>query len=108
LQVLPYVSEAVANQIVEMRSEVGDDGFLAYRSPSDLLVNTALGRELAPQVAAFCTFRSTTFEATVVVEVGQSTRTYYALLRRNGPRDVQILGMRWEDGDQSASTDRLD
>ncbi len=108
LQVLPYVNDAVANQIVQMRSEVGDDGFLAYRTPSDLLVNTALGRELAPQVAAYCTFRSTTFEATVVVEVGQSTRTYYALLRRNGPRDVQILGMRWEDGDQSASTDRLD
>lgn len=108
LQVLPYVDEAVANQIVQMRSEVGDDGFLPYRTAADLLVNTALGRQLAPEVARFCDIHSYTFEATVVVEVGQSTRTYYALLRRNGPRDVQILGMRWEDGDQSASSNRLD
>ena len=108
LQVLPFVDEALANQIVQMRSEVGDDGFLPYRSPSDLLVNTALGRELTPQVAPYCTFRSTTFEATVVVEVGQSTRTYFALLRRNGPRDVQILGLRWEQGDMSESPNKLD
>jgi len=108
LQVLPYVDEAVANQIVQMRSEVGDDGFLPYTRAVDLLVNTALGQQLAPQVAQYCDVHSFTFEATVVVEVGQSTRTYFALLRRNGPRDVQILGMRWEDGDQSAPSNRLD
>ena len=93
------MNEAIANQIVQLRQESGNDGLLAYRAPVDLLVNTALGRELAQSVAQYCTFRSTTFEATVVVEVGQSTRTYYALLRRNGPRDVQILGFHWEDGE---------
>jgi hypothetical protein len=59
---------------------------------------------LTRQVAPYCTLRSSTFEITVVVQVGMSTRTYFALVRRNTPRDIPILNLRWEDGDQSAST----
>jgi hypothetical protein len=85
-----------------LRQEVGDNG-LAYNRPVDLLANTSLGNGLAQQVANFCTFRSSTFELTVVVQVGMSERTYFALVRRNSPRDIPILNMRWEDGDQSAA-----
>jgi hypothetical protein len=30
------------------------------------------------------------------VEVGVSKRRYHALLKRNSPKDVQILTFRWE------------
>ena len=32
----------------------------------------------------------------VDVEVGQSKRRYHALVLRNSPRDIQILGLNWE------------
>ena len=102
LTVLPNVDDTIAGQIVQLRSEVDMNGNLAYNSPGDLLVNTTLGRQMAPLVAPYCTFRSTTFEAAVVVQVGQVTRTYFALLRRLSPRDVLILNFHWEDGDRSA------
>jgi general secretion pathway protein K len=101
LQVLPGVDDTIADQIIQLRQEVGESG-LAYNSPVDLLANTGLGNGLAQQVAGFCTFRSSTFELTVVVQVGLSERTYFALVKRNSPRDIPILNLRWEDGDQSA------
>jgi Type II secretion system (T2SS), protein K len=104
LQVLPNVDTNIAQQIVQLRTEVGENGSLPYNGPADLLVNTSLGSQLTQQVAPYCTLRSSTFEITVVVQVGMSTRTYFALVRRNTPRDIPILNMRWEDGDQSASS----
>ena len=103
LQVLPGVDDTIADQIIQLREEVGDNG-LAYNTPADLLANTSLGNGLASQVAAYCTFRSSTFEITVVVQVGMSTRTYFALVRRNDPKNIPILNMRWEEGDQSGET----
>ena len=105
LQVLPGVDENVAAEIIQLRQEAGGDSFLPYNNPADLLINTSLGRNLAPVVAPYCTFRSSTFEVTVVVEVGMVTRTYFALVRRNTPRDIPILNMRWEDGDQSGEAE---
>ena len=58
---------------------------------------------MTQQIAPYCTFRSATFEITVVVQVGLSTRTYYALVRRNSPKDIPILQFHWADGDQSAA-----
>lgn len=101
LELLPGVNDTIADQIVQLRGEAGDNG-LAYNRPVDLLANTQLGNGLAQQVANFCTFRSSTFELTVVVQVGMSERTYFALVRRNSPQDIPILNMRWEDGDQSS------
>ncbi len=101
LQVLPGVDDTIAGQIVQLRGEVGDNGSLPYGTPADLLVNTSLGNQGAQQIANYCTLRSSTFEVTVVVQVGMSTRTYFALVRRNSPRDIPILNLRWEGGDQS-------
>jgi Tfp pilus assembly protein PilX len=103
LQILPGVDDTIADQIIQLRQEVGASG-LAYNSPVDLLANTGLGNGLAQQVAGFCTFRSSTFELTVVVQVGMSERTYFALVKRNSPTDIPILNMRWEDGDQSGQS----
>jgi general secretion pathway protein K len=104
LQVLPGVDDTIASQIVQLRQEVGENGSLPYSRPADLLVNTSLGNQGAQQLASYCTLRSSTFEVTVVVQVGMSTRTYFALVRRNSPKDIPILNLRWEDGDQSGGT----
>jgi type II secretory pathway component PulK len=105
LRVLPGVDDTIAGQIVQLRQETGENGSgLAYNQPVDLLANTTLGNGPAQQVARYCTFRSSTFELTVVVQVGMSERTYFALVRRNTPKDIPILSMRWEEGDQSAAT----
>jgi general secretion pathway protein K len=108
LQLLPGVDYTIANEIVQLRGEVGADGFLSYGRPADLLVNTSLGNQGAQQVANYCTFRSSTFEITVVVQVGMSVRTYYALVRRNSPRDIPVLNLRWEEGDHSRITGQQD
>ena len=105
MRVLPGVDDTIAGQIVQLRQETGENGSgLAYNQPVDLLANTTLGNGPAQQVARYCTFRSSTFELTVVVQVGMSERTYFALVRRNTPKDIPILSMRWEEGDQSAAT----
>jgi type II secretory pathway component PulK len=103
LRVLPGVDDTIADQIQQLRQENGENGSgLAYNQPVDLLANTQLGNGPAQQVARYCTFRSSTFELTVVVQVGTSERTYFALVRRNSPKDIPILNLRWEEGDQSA------
>ncbi len=102
LQVLPGVDDNIAGQIVQLRGEIGDSG-LPYNSPVDLLANTSLGNQSAQQVAAYCTFMPSTYEVKVLVQVGMSERTYFALIRQNGPGpdSIPILNMRWEDGDQT-------
>ena len=104
LQLLPGVDDNVAAQIVQLRDERDQGSILPYGSPADLLVNTALGREFAPMTAPYCSFRSPTREITVVVQVGLTVRTYFALVRINAAKDIPVLSMRWEDGDQSASS----
>ena len=101
LQLLPGVDENVAAQIVQLRGELDQGSMLPYASPSDLLVNTSLGREFTPMTAQYCSFRSPTREITVVVAVGMSVRTYFATVRINGAQDIPVLTFRWEDGDQS-------
>lgn len=100
LQMIPGVDENVASEIVRLRS--GPDGVdgteddTPLRNPGEL-VNTGMNRQAVNQVMRFCTVRSSTFEIEVHVEIGQSRRTYLALVRRNGPKDVQILNMNWKD-----------
>lgn len=48
------------------------------------------------QIAQLFTVRSLIFEATVEARVGSRTRQYVALLRRNSPRDIQVLNMYWK------------
>jgi general secretion pathway protein K len=101
LQLLPGVDTNVAVQILQLRGERDQGTFLPYASPSDLLVNTSLGRQFTPMTAPYCSFRSPTRQITAVVAVGMSVRTYFAIVRINGPKDIPVLTFWWEDGDQS-------
>jgi hypothetical protein len=48
------------------------------------------------QIGQFCDVRSRTFQVQVDAEVGGYKRTFYAVLGRGSPRDVQILTFYWK------------
>jgi general secretion pathway protein K len=99
LQLIPGVTDNIATEIIRLRS--GPDGAdgteddTPFRNTGEL-INAVPNRQLVQQMIPFCTVRSTTFQVQVDAEIGQSKRTYYALLVRNSPTDVQLLNMYWK------------
>lgn len=91
LQMIPGIDETMAEHIVQMRAEapIGQHG-------AQDLINIGLSPAATQSLSQYCDTRSSTFEVQVDVEVGLSKRRYFALIKRNGPRDVQILTMYWE------------
>jgi general secretion pathway protein K len=101
LQMIPGLDANMAAAIIRMRS--GPDGIdgtcddVPLRQPGGQdLINIGLSAQAAQALTQYCDVRSSTFEVQVDVEVGVSKRRYYALLKRNSPKDVQILSFRWE------------
>jgi general secretion pathway protein K len=88
LQMIPGINENVAALIVSKRAEFP---FLNVGE----LINVGVPPQIAAQLGRYCTVRSTTFEVTVDAQLGQHQRTFKALLRRNSPRDVQVLSFYW-------------
>lgn len=91
LQMIPGIDQNMADHIIQMRSEfpIGEHG-------SGDLVNIGLSPVATQSLSQFCDVRSATYEVHVDVEVGLTKRRYSALIRRNNPKDVQILNMSWE------------
>ena len=101
LQMIPGIDEPMADAIIRMRS--GPDGIDGNEDDTPLrqpggrdLINVGLSAQAAQSLSQYCDVRSTTFEVEVLAEVGSSTRRYHAVLKRNGPKDVQILTLRWD------------
>jgi general secretion pathway protein K len=101
LQMIPGIDANMAQAIIRMRS--GPDGIdgtcddVPLRQPGGQdLINVGLSAQAAQSLSQYCDVRSSTFEVTVDVEVGPSKRRYYALLKRNSPKDVQILTFLWQ------------
>ena len=105
LQMIPFVDEAVAARIIELRS--GPDGVSGTEDDTpagmpgirveDVLRSAGLNNQAVPLAARYCTVRSSTFEVQVVAEIAGYSRTFSAILGRNSPRDVQILSFSWKD-----------
>lgn len=103
LQMVPFVDEAIAAKIIELRA--GPDGTEATEDDmpagmpgirvEDVLRSAGLSMQAVPLAARVCTPRSSTFEVTVDAEVAGYSRKFYAVLGRNNPRDVQVLGFYW-------------
>jgi type II secretory pathway component PulK len=98
LMMLPLVDASIADQILErtQNENLSTTGNFAWSSPTELLASTSLGNQGAGLVANYCTFRSSIFTITVDVHVGQSQRTYYAIVQRNSPRDIPIISFWWK------------
>jgi hypothetical protein len=55
-----------------------------------------LNLEIARRVDEFCDVRSRVFEVQIEAQVGGTHRTFYAIIGRNSPRDVQLLSFYWK------------
>lgn len=104
LQMIPFVDEIVAARIIELRSGPdmmdGSEDDMPAGSPGvriqDALLSAGLNQSVVELAARYCNVRSSTFEVKVEAEIGGYKRTFYGLLGRNSPRDVQILGFYWK------------
>jgi hypothetical protein len=94
LQTIPGVDEAIADQIIRLRS--GPDGVDGTEDDTPFanvgeLASAGLPQTSAPSMQRYCTVRSGTFRVQVDAQIGGSKQTYYAILGRNNQRDIQIL-----------------
>lgn len=104
LQLIPFVDESVAARIIELRS--GPDGADGSEDDmpagmpgvrvQDVLLSAGLNQGVVELAARYCTVRSSTFEVEVEAEIAGYRRTFYGIIGRNSPRDVQVLGFYWK------------
>jgi general secretion pathway protein K len=101
LQLIPGVDAIMADAIVSARGG-GDDGSgmsgpFRNTTPNFLWTRVpGLNLEVARRIGEFCGVRSRVFEVQIDAQVGGTRRTYYAILGRNNPRDVQVLSFYWK------------
>jgi hypothetical protein len=107
LQMIPFVDENVAAQIIQCRS--GPDGVdgteddTPFRNPGEGLMCGGLNRAVVGQVQRYCDVRSQTFEVQVDAQINGYHRYFFAILARRSPRDVQVLTFHWKFSPPAAS-----
>lgn len=101
LQLIPGVTELIAQQIVQARTGEWDPmsgagGPFLNTQPMYLGSRVpGLTLPVAQSIAMYADVRSRTFEVEVTARVGNSTRTYYATVVRNTPRDLIVVNFYW-------------
>jgi general secretion pathway protein K len=101
LQMLPFVDENMAAEIIRLRS--GPDGVdgteddTPLRNPGEL-INAGLNNQVVGQITRYCTVRSRAFEVQVDAEINGYHRYFYAILGRpeRNPSDIQVLTYHWK------------
>ena len=104
LQMIPFVDEAIAAKIIELRA--GPDGAQGTEDDmpagmpgvgiKDVLSTAGLNTQAVLIAERYCTARSSTFEVVVEAEIAGYVRRFFAILGRNNPRDVQVLSFFWK------------
>ncbi len=102
LQLLPGVDENVAANII--RARAGPDGAEGTEDDTPFLnvggLNPASVPGIIPEMlgryAAVCSVQSGTFEVTVDTWIGNSRRTFVAIVRRNNARQIPVLQFSWQ------------
>jgi general secretion pathway protein K len=101
LQMVPMIDENIAARIIEYRNE--GEGFIPAmpigspgKTIGNALLNSGVNPNVIPQLERYFTVRSSTFEVQVDAEVAGYKRQFFAILARNTPRDVQVLGFYWK------------
>lgn len=99
LQVIPEVDASSAESWISFRN--GPDG--SPGTIDDIVAPLGAGIQvpgMSPQAVAamarYCGQQSRCFEARITVDVRGTKREYVAILRRNGPKDVQTLNVYWK------------
>jgi len=94
LQSLPGVDAQIAQDIINQRNGLdGGDG-TPYRNVGQLQA-AGLNPQVVGQMNQLCDVRSHTFEVHITAQIGSYQREYVALLLRNSPSDIQVVGFYW-------------
>lgn len=102
LQIIPGMNEIIAGEIVAARTGefdpmTGMGGPFLNLSPQYLWSRVpSLRLDIAQGLAQFADVRSRTFEVEIQARVGTSSRTYYATIIRNNPRDLPVINFYWK------------
>jgi type II secretory pathway component PulK len=100
LQIIPEIDENVAQAIVTARA--GPDGAegtlddMPFRSPAELARVPGMNPMITQQLGRYFTVRSLVFEVRVTAQIDNEKREFVGLLRRNNPRDIQLLSFYWQ------------
>lgn len=102
LQVFPEIDENIAQAITSgptgragPNGIPGDSDDTPFRSVAELARVPGLGALAGQQLTRYFTVKSLIFEVQVEVRIDRIRRKYVALLRRNNPREIQILNLYW-------------
>ena len=103
LQIVPYFDDTIAQEIINgPMGRAGPDGAdgteddMPFRSPAEVFQRVPAAAPFAQLALPYLTVRSLVFEVTVEAHIDNDVRTYVGLLRRNNPRDIQLLGFYWK------------
>ena len=100
LQMIPFVDENVAAEIIRLRSGLdgvdGTEDDTPFRNAGELINVPGISRQAVAQLQRICDVRSRTFEVQVDAEVNGYKRQFIAVVGRNSPRDVQVLSFCWK------------
>lgn len=100
LQLIPGMDENRAYAILTVRD--GPDGMpgteddMPFRNVNDLSVVPGMDPLILQQFAGYANVRSVTFEVEVEARLGDMTRNYVAVIRRNNQNDLPILQFYWK------------
>jgi general secretion pathway protein K len=105
LQLIPGVDEATAEAIIKTRN--GPDGIAGtaddtpYLGPGDVQ-RAGINREAAANIGQYCDVRSHTFEVHVTAHIASLSREYVAIVWRNTPNDIEVVGFYWAHPESAA------
>jgi len=100
LQIFPDIDENVAQAIIARRAgldgqdETEDD--TPFRSPAEIGTVPGMSPIAVQALGRYFTTRSLCFEVHISVDMRGTKREYVAILRRNGPKDIQTLNFHWK------------
>ncbi len=98
LQLIPGIDETTADAIIKAREGPnGDNGADAtpFTSVSEVQRAGGVSAEATQNIGQYCDVHSHTFQVHVTAHYGNSTREYIAVVWRNTPLDIRIVGFYW-------------
>ena len=106
LQLIPGVDATTAEAIIKTRA--GPDGIegtlddTPYQSPGDVQ-RAGINPEAAQNIGTYCDVHSHTFKVYVTAHYASSIRQYVAVVWRNTPQDIRVVGFYWQLPEESAA-----
>lgn len=106
LQLLPGVDDATAQDIIKARA--GPDGVEGTADDTPFLSTgdiqrAGINQQASQSVGAFGDVHSRTFEVQVTAHYANISREYIAIVWRNSPQDIRVVGFHWKQPESSGT-----